>query len=175
MDELDIFYDTYRDGGTLGFRSNLLNKFLNQKNVEFCLGLDNKWYLGHPNIGRELSNEEKNIIPSLLDLVQKDVNSKKDLWRKKFLEKLKSKLIEMEHKSQEKNIPSEVNVQYLKDLEELKFKYFFENKSECVFEDKLTLESLSCIINFIFNIRPKIRNSFEREKEALWNKYYNLK
>jgi len=86
-------YTTYRDGGTKSFKLRWLCSYFKDINAkEICLdsrmrGGTNEWYLGHPDKGRKLTQEEIDyIVPEIIKEVEADVK-----WRTCYLDDLKLK------------------------------------------------------------------------------------
>ncbi len=59
---------SYRDGGTRSFKDYTFDKYFNQKDVEICqdnrigVVVKNIWYLGYPEKGRLLTEEERIFV-----------------------------------------------------------------------------------------------------------------
>ncbi len=86
-------YTSYRDGGTKSFKNNWFCAYFKQKDAEVCQDdriqspTKGEWFLGYPDKGRILTQEEKDyIIPEIINAVEADVN-----WRIHYLESIKNK------------------------------------------------------------------------------------
>jgi hypothetical protein len=85
-------YTSYRDGGTKSFKNNWFCAYFKTKNAEVCLDhrilseTYGEWYLGHPDKGRLLTQEEKDyVVPEIIKSVEADVT-----WRNHYLEQIKN-------------------------------------------------------------------------------------
>ncbi len=86
-------YTNYRDGGTKSFKASWFKYIFDSKEeIEICLDKRihsetyGEWYLGYPEKGRLLTEEEvEKIVPGILTAVEADVN-----WRMHYLESLRN-------------------------------------------------------------------------------------
>lgn len=86
-------YTSYRDGGTKSFRNSWFSDYFKQDDAEVCQDdrikstTRGEWFLGYPDKGRMLTQEEKDyIIPEIIKFVEADVK-----WRTHYLEQIKNK------------------------------------------------------------------------------------